>query len=298
MGRIFWRELYRECTCRVDVLFKTNPVPSLRIRWLPKSGIFPPGFVAFSGDPKTCSIHSSVYIEGSAPVLVGSGVTIEEGATLATSQHLLQRGQFMRGAIKSRPIILEDGVTVGRGAIICGGALLGKGCRIEPGSVVSGSIDAGATAGGVPAKPHLIHRLKTVGVLPALINKLAAKCYLHANNVLIQKYFGSQISIGENTFSNREIAVCGNGRLQIGRRVMFAPRVEIDLTDDSAESIIEDDVWVGAGTRLTAPFHVRQQSILAAGCYFSGTNKRSGIWGGRPAQLIYHDTTMAHLIPH
>ena len=298
MGRIFWRELYRECSCRLDVLFKTKPVPSLRIRWLPKAGVFPSGFVAFSGDPKTCSIDPSVFVEGSAPVLVGDGVTIEEGAVLATSQHLLERSRFMCGAVEGRPIIIEEGVTVGRGAIICGGALLGKACRIEPGSVVSGSIDAGVTAGGIPAKPHMVHRLKTSGALPARINKVAAKCFFHTNILLIQKFFGPQIAIGENTFSNRELAICGCGQLRIGRRVMFAPRVEIDLTDDSTESIIEDDVWIGAGVRLTAPFHVRRQSILAAGCYFNGMNGRSGVWGGRPAQLIHHDTATAHLIPH
>lgn len=118
------------------------------------------------------------------------------------------------------------------------------------------------------------------------------------NTLLIQKSFGDQISIGNDTFSNREIAIRGNGRLRIGRRVLFAPRVEIDLTDTSAESIIEDDVWVGAGALLTAPFHARQQTILAAGCYFSGMNHRSGVWGGRPARLIHHDTATAHLIQH
>lgn len=297
MGRILWRELYRECVCRQDVSFQTQSVPGLRIRWPSKDGKFPQGFVSYSGDPQTCSIHSSTYIEGSAPVVIGNRVTIEEGSMLATSQHLLQRGQFMRGAIEGRPIVLEDDCWIGRGSIICGGAQLGKGCRIEPGSVVSGSIEAGAKAGGVPAKPHLGHRLRTAGVLPSLVNKIGAKSYLAANILLIKKYFGDQVSIGENTFSNREISVLGTGKLTIGARVFIAPRVEIDLIEAVGDSVIEDDVWIGAGVRLTAPFHVRRQSILAAGCYFSGTNKRAGIWGGRPATLIHHDTTIAHLLP-
>ena len=129
------------------------------------------------------------------------------------------------------------------------------------------------------------------------LNKVGTKTYLHANILLINRFFGEQISIGKNTFSNREIAILGTGKLRIGGRVFIAPRVEIDLTDAQGESIIEDDVWIGAGVRLAAPFHVRRQSILAAGCYFSGTNKRQGIWGGRPATLIHHDTTIAHLLP-
>jgi acetyltransferase-like isoleucine patch superfamily enzyme len=296
IGRILWRELYREIVCRLDVETQNEPVPSLRIRWLPKDGRFPQRFVSFSGDPGTCSIHPTTYIEGSAPVIFGEGVTIEEGSMLATSQHLLQRGQFMRGTIQSRPIILEDGVTIGRNSIVCGGVQLGRGCRIEPGSVVSGSIEAGAVAGGVPAKPNLTHRLKTAGVLPALINSVGAKSYLNANIVLIHQFFGPQVTIGQDSFSNREIAIRGSGRLVIGKRVFIAPRAEIDLGDAGTESIIDDDVWIGGGVTLTAPFHVRGKSILAAGCVFSGTNKRSGIWGGRPAQLIHHDTTIAHLI--
>jgi acetyltransferase-like isoleucine patch superfamily enzyme len=129
-----------------------------------------------------------------------------------------------------------------------------------------------------------------------MVNRIGAKSYLSSNNLLVKKYFGDQISIGADTFSNREIVVRGRGRLAIGERVFIAPRVEIDLTDTSGESIIEDDVWVGAGVKLVAPFHVRRQSILAAGCIFSGTNKRAGIWGGRPAHLIHHDTTIAHLL--
>jgi acetyltransferase-like isoleucine patch superfamily enzyme len=296
MGRIFWRELYRECACRLDVVFETSPAPALRIRWLPKDGLFPPRFVDFSGDPKTCSIDPSVYVEGAAPVLIGERVTIGPGVVLATSQHVLQRGQFMRGVVEGRPIIVEDDVVIGRGSVVCGGSQLGRGCKIEPGSVVSGSIDAGVTAEGIPAKPHLPHRLKTSAFLPALVNKVGAKSYLSANNALIRKHFGEQIAIGADTFFNREVGILGTGRLAIGSRVFVAPRVEIDLTEGAAESIIEDDVWVGAGARLIAPFHVRRQSILAAGCYFSGTNKRSGIWGGRPAHLIHHDTTIAHLL--
>lgn len=291
-----WRELYRECVCRLDVVSSRNPIPSLRITWPSKSGSFPRDFVDFAGDPTTCQIHPSVYIEGPAPIVIGSGVTIEEGVTLATSAHRLEHGQFMRGVIEARSIVVEEGVTIGRGSIICGGALLGKGCRIEPDSVVSGSIEAGATARGIPAKPHLTYRLKTAGILPRLINKVGAKSYLNANIALIRNFFGDQITIGADTFSNREIFIHGKGRLKIGARVMFAPRAEIDLSDESAESIIEDDVWVGGGAKLIAPFHVRKQSILAAGCHFTGMNRRSGVWGGRPAYLIHHDTATAHLV--
>lgn len=296
MGRILWRELYREFACRLDVQFEEKPIPSLRIRWLPLDGKFPRDFVSFSGDPSTCSIDPSTYIEGSAPVIIGDRVKIEEGCILATSQHLLTRGQFMRGAIEGRPIVLEDDVVVGRGSIVCGGAQLGKGCRIQPGSVVSGSIEVGAVASGVPAKPNLTHRLKTAGILPALINSVGAKSYLNSNIALIEKYFGDRVTFGRDAFSNREITVKGKGRLKVGKRVFIAPRVEIDLGEENVESVIDDDVWVGGGVLLTAPFRVRGQTILAAGCHFSGTNKRSGIWGGRPAVLIHHDTTIAHLI--
>ena len=49
------------------------------------------------------------------------------------------------------PTVVEEGVSIGGGAIILPGLLLGKGCRVGAGSVVTKSIKPGVTVIGNPA---------------------------------------------------------------------------------------------------------------------------------------------------
>jgi acetyltransferase-like isoleucine patch superfamily enzyme len=57
-----------------------------------------------------------------------------------------------RPFVESRPVIIEDDVQVGIGAIILKGVRVGAGAKILPGSVVSRDVPAGATVGGNPAR--------------------------------------------------------------------------------------------------------------------------------------------------
>jgi acetyltransferase-like isoleucine patch superfamily enzyme len=60
------------------------------------------------------------------------------------------RGQ--RPSIISRPIRIDDDVSIGIGAIILKGVHIGRGARIAAGSVVSRDIPAGAVVTGNPAR--------------------------------------------------------------------------------------------------------------------------------------------------
>jgi acetyltransferase-like isoleucine patch superfamily enzyme len=57
-----------------------------------------------------------------------------------------------RPPIKSRPVIIEDDVWVGIGAIILKGVRIGRGARIAAGSVVTRDVPPGATVAGNPAR--------------------------------------------------------------------------------------------------------------------------------------------------
>ncbi|MBV9463448.1 MAG: hypothetical protein JO317_04395 [Verrucomicrobiae bacterium] len=287
IGRACWREIYREIGYEQVVDFRRQPNPFLKIHWRSKSNLSFRQLVAFSGDASTCRIDPTAYVEGGAPITLGDRVVLEPGVLLATSSHRFRHGQFALGRIEARPIVIEDNVKIGAGSIICGGVRLGKGCVIQPDSVVSNTIAPGVTAGGVPARPYVRQSLPNAAVLPALLNRVATGTYLSATSVIIRRCFGNQIRIERGAFINREITIKGRGKLRIGARAFLAPRVEIDLTDDSEVSVIDHDVWIASGTKLVAPFRVRASSILAAGCHFSGFQNRTGVWAGRPPKRVH-----------
>jgi acetyltransferase-like isoleucine patch superfamily enzyme len=58
-----------------------------------------------------------------------------------------------RPPLVSRPVVIEDDVWVGIGAIILKGVTVGRGARIGPGAVVTSDVPAGAWAAGNPARP-------------------------------------------------------------------------------------------------------------------------------------------------
>lgn len=51
------------------------------------------------------------------------------------------------------PVVIEDDVEIGIGAIILKGVCVGRGARIEAGAVVTGDVAAGSTVAGNPARP-------------------------------------------------------------------------------------------------------------------------------------------------
>lgn len=58
-----------------------------------------------------------------------------------------------RPPLESRPVVIEDDVVVGMGAIILKGVRIGAGARVQPGSVVISDVPPGQTVLGNPARP-------------------------------------------------------------------------------------------------------------------------------------------------
>jgi len=59
-----------------------------------------------------------------------------------------------RPAVVSKPVIIEDDVWIGIGAIILKGVRIGRGARIGAGAVVTSDVPAGADFSGNPARLH------------------------------------------------------------------------------------------------------------------------------------------------
>jgi acetyltransferase-like isoleucine patch superfamily enzyme len=58
----------------------------------------------------------------------------------------------MRPAIESRPVVIEDDVWIGIGAYVLKGVRVGRGARIEAGSVVTRDVPPHAVIAGNPAQ--------------------------------------------------------------------------------------------------------------------------------------------------
>ncbi|WP_429190697.1 acyltransferase [Fusobacterium sp. PH5-44] len=122
---------------------------------------------------KQTSIHLNVYIEGINPLKkrlvigentsigrnsyldtrgklkIGNNVSISPNVKIITGEHELNSATF---DYISSPIIIEDYVWIGTGAIILPGIILGKGAVIAAGSVVTKNVDSYSVVGGNPAK--------------------------------------------------------------------------------------------------------------------------------------------------
>jgi acetyltransferase-like isoleucine patch superfamily enzyme len=100
-------------------------------------------------------------------ISVGRRVVISYQVTIADSDfHPLDRasrradaiaaapagGVRPRAPLESRPVVIEDDVWIGIGAIVLKGVRLGRGARIAAGAVVTRDVPEGATVAGNPAR--------------------------------------------------------------------------------------------------------------------------------------------------
>lgn len=101
--------------------------------------------------------HSVILDYGNANLItIGNNVSITDGCILLC--HRKDISNYKKGDDSSKlpfihaPIILEDGVNLGKGSIIMPGVKIGKGSVIGAGSVVTKDIPCWSVVVGVPAK--------------------------------------------------------------------------------------------------------------------------------------------------
>lgn len=121
--------------------------------------VFPDGEIVIGDDCglSNCAITARKSVKIGRNVLIGAGCRIYD-----TDFHPLEY-QFRYGAqknnsyIKSREVVIDDGVFIGGGVIILKGTHIGKNSIIGAGSVVSGVVPDGEIWGGNPA--HFIRKI-------------------------------------------------------------------------------------------------------------------------------------------
>lgn len=101
-----------------------------------------------------CSLNPFSILYGHGGLKIGNGVRIAAHTVVIPSNHKIDRIDipiFQQGH-EQKGIIIENDVWIGANCTILDGVVIGKGCVIGAGSVVTRSIPEYSVAAGVPAK--------------------------------------------------------------------------------------------------------------------------------------------------
>ena len=98
-----------------------------------------------------CFINRNYYFDLSAPVTIGSNISIGTHAVFVTADHEIEGATRRAGAVKPRPIVVEDGAWIGTRVTILPGVTIGRGAVVASGSVVHRSVPPNTLVAGVPA---------------------------------------------------------------------------------------------------------------------------------------------------
>jgi maltose O-acetyltransferase len=99
-----------------------------------------------------CRLNENIYIESA---VIGNDVLIAPGAVILSRMHEFKDLDIpisLQGYKAEKPVIVSDGVWLGRNSIVMPGISIGAGAIVGAGSVVTKDVPANAIVGGVPAK--------------------------------------------------------------------------------------------------------------------------------------------------
>jgi acetyltransferase-like isoleucine patch superfamily enzyme len=115
------------------------------------------------------------------------------------------------------------------------------------------------------------------------------------------KYGIARIDIGESTFIGHSTQINVGSPIKIGRNCLIAPLtiftdahhvfskldIPINLQDCNYHPIvIEDNVWIGAGSIILGGVVIGEGAIVAAGSLVNKSIPSFEVWGGIPAKKI------------
>lgn len=98
---------------------------------------------------KNSVINQKCRLDNRGCITIGDNVSISAEVCILTADHDLQSYDF---AGRIRPVIIEDYVFIGTRAMILPGVILGKGCAVAAGAVVTKNVPPFTIVAGIPAK--------------------------------------------------------------------------------------------------------------------------------------------------
>lgn len=97
-------------------------------------------------------ITGGLHADLGAPLRIGNGVRIGHDVSLLTINHALGATWFRAGTSKFAEIVIEDGCWIASRATILPGVVVGRGCIVAAGAVVTRSVPPNTLVAGVPAR--------------------------------------------------------------------------------------------------------------------------------------------------
>ncbi len=98
-----------------------------------------------------CSIAEFVHIWGGGQVTIGDNVLVASHVAITSMTHDPKAEIFSQTSVK-QPVVIEDNVWIGAGAVILPGTRLESGCIVGAGAVVTKDVPADWIVTGVPAQ--------------------------------------------------------------------------------------------------------------------------------------------------
>jgi acetyltransferase-like isoleucine patch superfamily enzyme len=98
------------------------------------------------------TINYGVFVDTSAPVLIGRRVDVGMHVMIVTGTHRIGGPDRRAGAARSASVQIGDGTWLGARSVILPGVTIGEACIIAAGAVVTSDCPAGGLYAGVPAR--------------------------------------------------------------------------------------------------------------------------------------------------
>jgi galactoside O-acetyltransferase len=109
--------------------------------------------------------------------------------------------------------------------------------------------------------------------------------------------YGTNITIGEGSYLNFNCNFVDDGKIIIGKKVMFGPAVTIATVGHPVNPkmreymytdpvTIEDNCWIGAGTTICPGVHIGENSVIGAGSVVVHDIPANSVAAGNPCKVI------------
>jgi acetyltransferase-like isoleucine patch superfamily enzyme len=111
--------------------------------------------------------------------------------------------------------------------------------------------------------------------------KIGSNCLINHNNVFQAGKLKGQIIIGNYVQTGANVMIFAFNHCT---ELSGIPMIEQDYLD--GDIIIEDDVWIGAGSIILAGVHIAKGAVIAANSVVNKNIPEYAIAGGVPAKVI------------